>query len=251
MSAVPRSTLQRPPTIPPTTVLAEQCRPKRKQTYSIRTRTGCTTCRSRKKKCDEAKPKCNNCTRAGFLCEGYAERSVWQRGGTNALLASAPLPATQEPSSTTSGSSIAIHGPSPATDAASRAPQRISTGKRSKTGCMTCRRHKKKCDEAKPECNRCIIWCFQCEGYGERSVPAPNEPSQAIHRLSPATYGPPQATHTPPTLALSLAIHKPLFEIPEPLLAECPRSVSFPLPAHNIEGYSKFQVREGVNILNP
>jgi hypothetical protein len=225
MPAVPRSTSQRTPIIPPTTILAEQCRPKRKQTSSIRTRTGCATCRSRKKKCDEAKPECNNCTRVGLLCGGYAERSVWQRGGTNALLAPASLPATQEPSSATHGSSIAIHGPSPATDAASRAPQRKSTGKRTKAGCITCRRRKKKCDESKPECNRCIVWNFLCEGYEERSVPAPNEPSQAIH--------------------------KPPFEIPEPLLAEYPRSVSFPVSAHNAKGYSKFQVREDVNILNP
>ncbi|KAF2877446.1 hypothetical protein BDV95DRAFT_147432 [Massariosphaeria phaeospora] len=32
----------------------------------------CGTCRRRKKKCDRAKPACNNCTRGGFVCEGYA-----------------------------------------------------------------------------------------------------------------------------------------------------------------------------------
>jgi hypothetical protein len=38
-----------------------------------RTTTGCGTCRRRKKKCDEAKPKCNNCLRGNFECAGYAK----------------------------------------------------------------------------------------------------------------------------------------------------------------------------------
>jgi len=68
-----------------------------------RTKTGCGTCRRRKKKCDEAKPACqyiplsyiyisspttsqlivvigNNCTKNLFICEGYAERMFWRPG---------------------------------------------------------------------------------------------------------------------------------------------------------------------------
>ncbi|KAH8696898.1 hypothetical protein GQ44DRAFT_733544 [Phaeosphaeriaceae sp. PMI808] len=45
---------------------------KRKRPFMKRTKTGCGTCRRRKKKCDEAKPKCNNCERNGFICAGYA-----------------------------------------------------------------------------------------------------------------------------------------------------------------------------------
>ncbi|KAK6359505.1 Maltose acetyltransferase [Orbilia brochopaga] len=44
---------------------------KRKRIFSNRTKTGCITCRRRKKKCDEGKPACNNCKRGGFPCEGY------------------------------------------------------------------------------------------------------------------------------------------------------------------------------------
>ncbi|KAK2012349.1 hypothetical protein LZ32DRAFT_605572 [Colletotrichum eremochloae] len=35
-------------------------------------RTGCLTCKSRKVKCDEAKPACVRCTSTGRRCEGYA-----------------------------------------------------------------------------------------------------------------------------------------------------------------------------------
>ncbi|KAJ5768811.1 Zn(II)2Cys6 transcription factor [Penicillium odoratum] len=56
-----------------------QMAPKRKRVFSNRTKTGCMTCRRRKKKCDEQHPACNNCLRGGFLCEGYTSRNMWQK----------------------------------------------------------------------------------------------------------------------------------------------------------------------------
>jgi hypothetical protein len=71
--------------------------------FMRRTRTGCMTCRNRKKKCDEAKPECmtslmvpnrkdnlNNliqelgkhCTRGGFTCEGYAKKTLLPMNST-------------------------------------------------------------------------------------------------------------------------------------------------------------------------
>ncbi|KAI9674314.1 MAG: Maltose acetyltransferase [Trizodia sp. TS-e1964] len=52
---------------------------RRKRVFSNRTKTGCLTCRRRKKKCDEAHPECNNCIRGGFVCEGYNSRTNWQK----------------------------------------------------------------------------------------------------------------------------------------------------------------------------
>ncbi|KAI9796545.1 MAG: Maltose acetyltransferase [Piccolia ochrophora] len=52
---------------------------RRKRVFSNRTKTGCMTCRRRKKKCDEQKPECNNCIRGGFVCEGYSTRIEWQK----------------------------------------------------------------------------------------------------------------------------------------------------------------------------
>ncbi|PWI75238.1 hypothetical protein PCL_05896 [Purpureocillium lilacinum] len=54
---------------------------KRKRNFSNRTKTGCLTCRKRKKKCDEQKPECSNCIRGGFLCAGYPPQRGpgWQK----------------------------------------------------------------------------------------------------------------------------------------------------------------------------
>ncbi|KAK8102626.1 hypothetical protein PG984_015772 [Apiospora sp. TS-2023a] len=52
---------------------------KRKRNFSNRTKTGCLTCRKRKKKCDESKPECNNCLRGGFICHGYANQRGYQK----------------------------------------------------------------------------------------------------------------------------------------------------------------------------
>lgn len=61
-------------------------RPHRKRAFANRVKTGCHTCRGRKKKCDEAKPHCTNCIRGGFICKGYGEKrppSDGTRGATN------------------------------------------------------------------------------------------------------------------------------------------------------------------------
>ncbi|KAH8170545.1 hexapeptide repeat of succinyl-transferase domain-containing protein [Sarocladium implicatum] len=54
---------------------------KRKRNFSNRTKTGCMTCRGRKKKCDETKPECINCVKGGFVCAGYPAQkgAQWQK----------------------------------------------------------------------------------------------------------------------------------------------------------------------------
>ncbi|CAE7203317.1 unnamed protein product [Rhizoctonia solani] len=37
----------------------------------VRSRSGCLTCKARRKKCDESKPFCQRCERAGIQCSGY------------------------------------------------------------------------------------------------------------------------------------------------------------------------------------
>lgn len=75
---------------------------KRKRNFSNRTKTGCMTCRKRKKKCDEQKPECElhvshgyntigadvyigvNCIKGGFVCAGYPPQRGpgWQKPDT-------------------------------------------------------------------------------------------------------------------------------------------------------------------------
>ncbi|KAF1923194.1 uncharacterized protein M421DRAFT_328858 [Didymella exigua CBS 183.55] len=42
-----------------------------------RTRTGCWTCRGRRKKCDETRPSCMACQGLNLQCEGYGLRLKW------------------------------------------------------------------------------------------------------------------------------------------------------------------------------
>ncbi|KAH6639503.1 maltose O-acetyltransferas-like protein [Boeremia exigua] len=62
---------------------SDQKRSGRKRQFANRTKTGCGTCRKRKKKCDEAKPKCNNCVRGNFECAGYATKIPWSKDGAS------------------------------------------------------------------------------------------------------------------------------------------------------------------------
>ncbi|KAF2819697.1 hypothetical protein CC86DRAFT_412628 [Ophiobolus disseminans] len=59
-----------PPRSP--TTLAKQAK--------ARSKTGCTTCRKRKKKCDETKPFCMSCQKNNIHCEGYKPVELWKSG---------------------------------------------------------------------------------------------------------------------------------------------------------------------------
>jgi hypothetical protein len=45
-----------------------------------RSKTGCITCRRRKKKCDETQPACLNCQKNAVVCEGYPPKEIWKSG---------------------------------------------------------------------------------------------------------------------------------------------------------------------------
>ncbi|KAI9822760.1 MAG: Maltose acetyltransferase [Thelocarpon impressellum] len=107
---------------------------RRKRVFSNRTKTGCMTCRRRKKKCDEQKPECkspaplpstrpladrrrragNNCIRGGFVCEGYSNRIEWQKSSRE----KAPVPLQAKDGEATPGPypPSARHGGTPQDD---------------------------------------------------------------------------------------------------------------------------------------
>jgi hypothetical protein len=57
----------------------KQMQARKRRQFVSRTKTGCETCRKRKKKCDEAKPKCQNCLRGNFECTGYTKPYPWSK----------------------------------------------------------------------------------------------------------------------------------------------------------------------------
>ncbi|CAG8949472.1 hypothetical protein HYFRA_00007702 [Hymenoscyphus fraxineus] len=64
--------------------VGEQGKPKKK---IRRVRTGCRTCRNRRKKCDENKPGCDNCRKISAICPGLPKKQTWERtpAGVKAL----------------------------------------------------------------------------------------------------------------------------------------------------------------------
>lgn len=64
-----------------------------KKTAHARSKTGCATCRRRKKKCDETKPSCLNCEKNNVVCDGYEPKQPWRSGKQKALMkADVPVP---------------------------------------------------------------------------------------------------------------------------------------------------------------
>ncbi|KAF6805900.1 C6 transcription factor [Colletotrichum sojae] len=100
--------------VPPTTAQPKQKRPRgRPRKHPLapvvnpskvtkgRSKTGCITCRRRKKKCDEAKPRCMNCEKNAVVCEGYHEKKLWRSGkekaGDDRVGVQDPLVFTMQP----------------------------------------------------------------------------------------------------------------------------------------------------------
>lgn len=48
----------------------------RQRKFAPRSRTGCLTCRTRRKRCDNRQPRCANCTRLNLACEWQAPRKI-------------------------------------------------------------------------------------------------------------------------------------------------------------------------------
>ncbi|OAA59555.1 c6 zinc finger domain containing protein [Niveomyces insectorum RCEF 264] len=77
-------------------------------------------------------------------------------------------------------------GQDPAQEAPSN--KKATAKKRTKTGCLTCRRRRIKCDEGKPRCNNCIKSKRQCDGYNQRVIfKDPMGPFRPSH-LGPIVY---------------------------------------------------------------
>lgn len=72
--------------------------------------------------------------------------------------------------------------------------------RRRKTGCLTCRSRRVKCDERKPECERCEIANVECSGYAEKRrvktrADRPERNSSTTEALNSSAGLPPTLCH--------------------------------------------------------
>ncbi|KXJ89860.1 hypothetical protein Micbo1qcDRAFT_184491 [Microdochium bolleyi] len=76
----------------------------RVRAFSHRTRAGCLTCKTRRKKCDEQRPICNRCKVGGFICDGYEADGAARKERKPSPLTSASSSSCSPPSSSSSSS---------------------------------------------------------------------------------------------------------------------------------------------------
>ncbi|KAI1639879.1 hypothetical protein F4809DRAFT_49498 [Biscogniauxia mediterranea] len=74
------------------------------------------------------------------------------------------------PSKDDSANSQPQRPPTPEEKDDSNPASKKATRKRTKTGCLTCRKRRIKCDEGRPTCNNCLKSKRQCDGYNQRVI---------------------------------------------------------------------------------
>ncbi|CAG8298533.1 unnamed protein product [Penicillium nalgiovense] len=75
MNAFPLNGSAQSSSLTPNQPTSTSKRGRTRQSGTAWTRSGCITCKRRRKACDKTKPSCNNCLKQGRTCEGYG--SIW------------------------------------------------------------------------------------------------------------------------------------------------------------------------------
>ncbi|KAL2159848.1 hypothetical protein VTH06DRAFT_1981 [Thermothelomyces fergusii] len=153
-------------------------------------------------------------------------------------------PAKSSPSNPGSSPLEPEHAPSSTSpnreDQPTQPPKKATTRKRTKTGCLTCRRRRIKCDEGKPTCNNCIKSKRNCEGYSQRLTfkePLGSFPSGHL-------YGHP--VYHPQTHDTFFGARTPAAQIKAPPSSQAPLAVIAPKPppADYSSGAGSLQFRQ-------
>jgi transcriptional activator protein UGA3 len=82
----------------------------RQRKFAPRSRTGCLTCRTRRKRCDSHHPQCANCARLNLECEWQPQRKVVVEASSTSSLTSTST-SSSSPSETSSSSALQVTGP--------------------------------------------------------------------------------------------------------------------------------------------
>ncbi|KAL0944987.1 uncharacterized protein CTRU02_202874 [Colletotrichum truncatum] len=91
----------------------------------VRSTSGCTNCKRRKRKCDEVRPECGLCRRRGIKCDGYVATVRWANGvASRGQFSGATIPdkAALEKHTNRSNGLANIEPPSPDNDNTTEAP---------------------------------------------------------------------------------------------------------------------------------
>lgn len=67
----------------------------RQRRFAPRSRTGCLTCRRRRKRCDNRQPHCANCTRLNLACEWQPRRKLIEEPSPAITTQTSPIPVTR------------------------------------------------------------------------------------------------------------------------------------------------------------
>ncbi|KAM5375315.1 hypothetical protein ACJZ2D_006015 [Fusarium nematophilum] len=102
-SAAARTASSYPSTSSATGSAPAQFKPKRVRTSKPKVKTGCTNCKQRRIKCDEARPACTQCVRSNKVCTGYPPPSRSSRPFEEIRIAPKPVPAGQAQGSPSTG----------------------------------------------------------------------------------------------------------------------------------------------------
>ncbi|RDK38278.1 hypothetical protein M752DRAFT_321224 [Aspergillus phoenicis ATCC 13157] len=125
-----------------------------------RAKTGCLTCRARKVKCDETRPRCNHCRNLGVECR-------WPEPAAKRFCRISTPPSCN-----------------------SQGPQSIATGGPRLSACFPCRYARSKCSKDRPTCARCRAHEHECK-YPEpqRSHALTSSAQSWMRRLQTAELG--------------------------------------------------------------
>ncbi|PTB69605.1 hypothetical protein BBK36DRAFT_1111079 [Trichoderma citrinoviride] len=89
--------------------------------------------------------------------------------------------------------------------------------RRTRTGCLTCRARRVKCDEQKPACNRCVNANVECAGYAPKRRIDVRPPGQRQRASQSRSHGPPsfRAASSPAADAAACAAPPPPLPRPQ------------------------------------
>lgn len=172
----------------------------RKKKHHAKSRHGCISCKKRHLKCDEGRPGCTRCIKDFGKCEGYQTPRTWlfepePNLHRDSITAFDSSDATSSPTSTTSRGILSRQGSDNSqTDSTSPEPEHTRQKRwapKSRSGCMTCKKRRIKCDEARPSCSRCTLSNRVCEYQTPpTSIPSSDSENTGCDQLETAVSSP-------------------------------------------------------------